>query len=138
MNCPTCGAPNVILRKDIWECGWCGDSGFIPGYILEQRNAAKTVHIPKEITLTLTVEPSENEDTPEHPIFFDSAVERIVEQFPELKDEYESETLSGIMGAQLLEKVYRHVAIPAGKAGAVARFTSCGGFLLSAGLSVGA
>ena len=107
MNCPTCGAPNVILHKDIWECGWCGDSGFIPGYILEQRNAAKTVHIPKEITLTLTVEPSENEDTPEHPIFFDSAVERIVEQFPELKDEYESETLSGIMGAQLLEKVYR-------------------------------
>ena len=30
-----------------------------------------------------------------------------MEQFPELKDEYESETLSGIMGAQLLEKVYR-------------------------------
>ena len=107
MNCPTCGAPNVILHKDIWECGWCGDSGFIPGYILEQRNAAKTVHIPKEITLTLTVEPSENEDTPEHPIFFDSAVERIVEQFPELKDEHESETLSGMMGAQLLEEVYR-------------------------------
>ena len=107
MNCPTCGAPNVILHKDIWECGWCGDSGFIPGYILEQRNAAKTVHMPKEITLTLTVEPSENEDTPEHPIFFDSAVERIVEQFPELKDEYESETLSGMMGAQLLEEVYR-------------------------------
>ena len=107
MNCPTCGAPNVILHKDIWECGWCGDSGFIPGYILEQRNAAKTVHIPKEITLTLTVEPSENEDTPEHPIFFDSAVERIVEQFPELKDEYESEALSGMMGAQLLEEVYR-------------------------------
>ena len=47
MNCPTCGAPNVILRKDIWECGWCGDSGFIPGYILEQRYAAKSVHFPK-------------------------------------------------------------------------------------------
>ena len=30
MNCPTCGAPNVILHKDIWECGWCGDSGPIP------------------------------------------------------------------------------------------------------------
>ena len=41
MNCPTCGAPNVILHKDIWECGWCGDSGFIPGYILEQRKAAR-------------------------------------------------------------------------------------------------
>ncbi len=107
MNCPTCGAPNVILHKDIWECGWCGDSGFIPQRIQDARRAAKTVRIPKEITLTLTVEPSENEDTPEHPIFFDSAVERIVEQFPELKDEYESETLSGMMGAQLLEEVYR-------------------------------
>lgn len=107
MNCPTCGAPNVILHKDIWECGWCGDSGFIPQRIQDARRAAKTVRIPKEITLTLTVEPSENEDTPEHPIFFDSAVERIVEQFPELKDEYESETLSCMMGAQLLEEVYR-------------------------------
>ena len=107
MNCPTCGAPNVILHKDIWECGWCGDSGFIPQRIQDARRAAKTVRIPKEITLTLTVEPSENEDAPKQPIFFDSAVERIVEQFPELKDEYESETLSGMMGAQLLEEVYR-------------------------------
>ncbi len=107
MNCPTCGAPNVILHKDIWECGWCGDSGFIPQRIQDARRAAKTVRIPKEITLTLTVEPSENEDTPEQSIFFDSAVERIVEQFPELKDEHESETLSGMMGAQLLEEVYR-------------------------------
>lgn len=41
MNCPTCGAPNVILHKDIWECGWCGDSGPIPRYILEQRKAAR-------------------------------------------------------------------------------------------------
>lgn len=107
MNCPTCGAPNAILHKDIWECGWCGDSGFIPQRIQDARRAAKTVRMPKEITLTLTVEPSENEDTPEQPIFFDSAVERIVEQFPELKDEYESEALSGMMGAQLLEEVYR-------------------------------
>ena len=106
MNCPTCGAPDVILHKSIWECGWCGDSGFIPQRIQDARRAAKTVRIPKEITLTLTVEPSENEDTPEQPIFFDSAVERIVEQFPELKDEYESETLSGMMGPQLLEEVY--------------------------------
>lgn len=107
MNCPTCGAPDVILHKDIWECGWCGDSGFIPQRIQDARRAAKTVRIPKEITLTLTVEPGENEDTPEQPIFFDSAVERIVEHFPELKDEYESEALSGMMGAQLLEEVYR-------------------------------
>ena len=107
MNCPTCGAPNVILHKDIWECGWCGDSGFIPQRIQDARRAAKTARIPKEITLTLTVEPSGNEDTPEQPILFDSAVERIVEQFPELKDEYESETFSCMMGAQLLEEVYR-------------------------------
>ena len=107
MNCPTCGAPNVMLHKDIWECGWCGDSGFIPQRIQDARRAAKTVRIPKEITLTLTVEPGENEDTPEQPIFFDSAVERIVEHFPELKDEYESEALSGMMGAQLLEEVYQ-------------------------------
>lgn len=107
MNCPTCGAPNVMLHKDIWECGWCSDSGFIPQRIQDARRAAKTVRIPKEITLTLTVEPGENEDTPEQPIFFDSAVERIVEHFPELKDEYESEALSGMMGAQLLEEVYR-------------------------------
>ena len=107
MNCPTCGAPDVILHKDIWECGWCGDFGFLPRSVIEARKAAKTVHMPKEITLTLTVAPRENEDAPEQPIFFDSAVERIVEQFSELKDEYESETLSGMMGAQLLEEVYR-------------------------------
>lgn len=41
MNCPTCGAPNVMLHRDIWECGWCGDSGPIPRYILEQREAAR-------------------------------------------------------------------------------------------------
>lgn len=41
MNCPTCGAPNVMLHKDIWECGWCGDSGPIPRRILEQRKAAR-------------------------------------------------------------------------------------------------
>lgn len=107
MNCPTCGAPNVRIHGDQWECGWCCDFGFLPRSVIEARKAAKTVRIPKEITLTLTVEPGENEDTPEQPIFFDSAVERIVEQFPELKDEYESETLSGMMGPQLLEEVYR-------------------------------
>lgn len=41
MNCPTCGAPNVMLHRDIWECGWCGDSGPIPRRILEQRKATR-------------------------------------------------------------------------------------------------
>lgn len=107
MNCPTCGAPNVRIGGDQWECGWCGDFGFLPRSVIEARRAAKTARMPKETTRTLTAGPSENEDTPKQPIFFDSAVERIVEQFPELKDEYESETLSGMMGAQLLEEVYR-------------------------------
>ena len=40
MKCPSCGAPNVILHKDIWECGWCGDSGPIPRRFFAQRNAA--------------------------------------------------------------------------------------------------
>ena len=41
MKCPSCGAPNVILHKNIWECGWCGDSGPIPRRILEQRRAVR-------------------------------------------------------------------------------------------------
>lgn len=42
MNCPTCGAPNVILHKDIWECGWCGDSGPIPRRIQTAIEQGKT------------------------------------------------------------------------------------------------
>lgn len=41
MKCPSCGAPNVILHKDIWECGWCGDSGPIPRRFFAQRDAAR-------------------------------------------------------------------------------------------------
>lgn len=26
IRCPHCGSP-VIVRKNSWECGWCGDSG---------------------------------------------------------------------------------------------------------------
>ena len=26
MNCPRCGSP-VMIRGDVWECGWCLDSG---------------------------------------------------------------------------------------------------------------
>ena len=41
MKCPSCGAPKVILHKTIWECGWCGDSGPIPGRVLKARKAAR-------------------------------------------------------------------------------------------------
>lgn len=41
MKCLSCGAPKVILHKEIWECGWCGDSGPIPRRFLEQRKAAR-------------------------------------------------------------------------------------------------
>ena len=41
MNCPTCGAPDVRIGGDQWECGWCGDFGFLPGYILAQRRVSR-------------------------------------------------------------------------------------------------
>lgn len=28
IRCPNCGSP-AHVRGDQWECGWCGDSGFI-------------------------------------------------------------------------------------------------------------
>ena len=28
MRCPNCGE-EVMVGKSTWECGWCGDSGFI-------------------------------------------------------------------------------------------------------------
>ena len=28
IRCPNCGSPAQV-RGDQWECGWCGDSGFI-------------------------------------------------------------------------------------------------------------
>lgn len=28
MTCPWCGAP-VIIRGNQWECGYCGDHGFL-------------------------------------------------------------------------------------------------------------
>ena len=39
--------------------------------------------------------------------FFDSAVARIVEQFPELKNEYKIEDLFNMLGEELLEETYR-------------------------------
>lgn len=29
MNCPTCGAPDVRIYGDQWECTWCCDFGFL-------------------------------------------------------------------------------------------------------------
>lgn len=29
MNCPTCGAPDVRIHGDQWECTWCCDFGFL-------------------------------------------------------------------------------------------------------------
>lgn len=107
MNCPTCGAPNVILHKDIWECGWCGDSGFIPQRIQDARRAAKAIQIPKEITLTLSVEPSTDCDEVIEPSrFFDPNAEKLAKTFPEEMFRWTLEQQQKMFCADMLEEVY--------------------------------
>ena len=107
MNCPTCGAPNVMLHKDIWECGWCGDSGPIPRRILEQRKAAKTVQMPREITLTLSIEPNTDcDDVIEPSHFFDPNAEKLAKTFPEEMSRWTLEQQQEMYCADMLEEVY--------------------------------
>ena len=35
MRCPHCGSP-VRIRGQRWECGWCGDSGYLASLPSEQ------------------------------------------------------------------------------------------------------
>ena len=107
MNCPTCGAPNVILHKDIWECGWCGDSGFIPQRIQDARRAAKTVQIPREITLTFSIKPSADCDNViEQSCFFDPNAEKLAKAFPEEMSRWTLEQQQEMFCADMLEEVY--------------------------------
>lgn len=50
MRCPWCGSP-VIIRKNRWECGYCGDSGFLSS---SQRQKSESEQ-PCEITLTFSL-----------------------------------------------------------------------------------
>ena len=40
MNCPTCGAPDVRIHGDQWECTWCCDFGFLSSDAPGARKAA--------------------------------------------------------------------------------------------------
>lgn len=41
MNCPTCGAPDVRIHGDQWECTWCCDFGFLSSDDPGARKAAR-------------------------------------------------------------------------------------------------
>ena len=47
MRCPWCGASPVMIRGNMWECGFCGDSGFLQADQIPQ------------VTITLTVNQNE-------------------------------------------------------------------------------
>lgn len=107
MNCPTCGAPDVRIGGDQWECGWCCDFGFLPRSVIEARRTARTVHIPKEITFTLSVEPNTDCDEviePSH--FFDPNAEKLAKAFPEEMSRWTLEQQQKMYCADMLEAVY--------------------------------
>ena len=53
MRCPWCGASPVMIRGNMWECGWCGDSGFL------------SAQQPSEVTFTLNLTIEDNSTPPE-------------------------------------------------------------------------
>lgn len=107
MNCPTCGAPDVRIGGDQWECGWCCDFGFLPRSVIEARKAARTVHIPKAITFTLSVEPSADCDEVIEPSrFFDPNAEKLAKTFPEEMFRWTLEQQQKMYCADMLEEIY--------------------------------
>lgn len=107
MNCPTCGAPDVRIGGDQWECGWCCDFGFLPRSVIEARKAARTVHIPKAITFTLSVEPSADCDEVIEPSrFFDPNAEKLAKTFPEEVFRWTLEQQQKMYCADMLEEIY--------------------------------
>lgn len=55
MRCPWCGSP-VTVRGSQWECGYCGDSGFLSTQQTQQ---------PSEVTFTLHLTVEDNSTPPE-------------------------------------------------------------------------
>ena len=106
MNCPTCGAPDVRIGGDQWECGWCCDFGFLPRSVIEARRTARTVHIPKEITFTLSVEPNTDCDEVIESHFFDPNAEKLAKAFPEEISRWTLEQQQKMYCADILEAVY--------------------------------
>ena len=59
MRCPNCGSP-VSISGTRWECGWCGDSGFI-----KQVQPDEPESDDKGITVTISVTENDDESEPE-------------------------------------------------------------------------
>ena len=53
MRCPYCGSP-VTVRGDFWECGYCGDSGFLPSRGGGQTEYTVSFHLVFDIDLSDT------------------------------------------------------------------------------------
>ena len=107
MRCPTCGAPNVILRSRRWECGWCGNSGDIPRRVLEECAAARRTKSPEDVVIQLKFVPCEDAGEPEEEPFCDSEVETLVRAFPQELSGWSGEELREMTCACLLHEVYK-------------------------------
>ena len=57
MRCPWCGSEPVRITGNHWECGWCGDSGF-----LRRRSVPtqKTVQVKLSFSLSYHVDLAES------------------------------------------------------------------------------
>ena len=107
MNCPICGAPNVMLHSRIWECGWCGDSGPIPRRVLGERAAAQRTKSLEDVVIQLKFVPCEHTEEPEEEPFSDPEVGALMRAFPQELSDWSAEELREMTCACLLHEVYR-------------------------------
>lgn len=107
MNCPTCGAPDVMLRGTTWECGWCGDFGDIPRRILEERAAARRTKSLEDVVIQLKFVPCEHTDEPEEEPFYAPKMEALVRAFPQELSDWSADELQEMTCAGLLHEVYK-------------------------------
>lgn len=110
IRCPHCGSPAMVRGRQ-WECGWCGDSGWLPA----DRTTASV-----QVTVAVTV------DEPEEPKcrFSRAELEDMVRRwdfseneracrdlllatFPEAADRRSAEELDGLDLMDLLEETRR-------------------------------
>lgn len=106
MRCPTCGAPNVMLRGTTWECGWCGNSGLIPHRVLEERAAARRTKSLEDVVIQLKFVPCEDAGEPEES-FCAPEVEKLARAYPQELSGWSGEELREMTCACLLHEVYK-------------------------------
>ena len=63
MRCPNCGE-EVMVGKSTWECGWCGDSGFI-NQVQNDESESDDKYDDDGMTITVTITAVENDDESE-------------------------------------------------------------------------